>query len=154
MTEGSGDRTVNDIQRLVKARLFEHPACTGIKASSTLADGKLVVNATVKASAAGKYDLGMAVLKDNCIPTSSSAYEDVYNDVVISASGNFYAMSTDSFDLQADAEKALTKEWESDKLDAAYCRVVLFTLREADGKVLIDNAVDFKVGESVEYRYN
>ena len=154
MTEGSGDRTVNDIQRLVKARLFEHPACTGIKASSTLSDGKLVVNATVRASASGKYDLGMAILKDNCIPTSASAYEDVYNDVVIGASGNFHAMATDAFDLQANAEKELVKEWESDKLDADNCRVVLFTLREADGKVLIDNAVDFKVGKGVEYRYN
>lgn len=154
MTEGSGDRTVNDIQRLVKDRLFEHPACTGIKATSSIADGKLVVNAVVKASAAGKYDLGMAVLKDNCIPTSASAYEDVYNDVVIGASGNLHAMSTDSFDLAADGEKALEKSWESEKLDAGNCRVVLFTLREADGKVIIDNAVDFKVGGSIDYRYN
>ncbi len=154
ITEGSGKRTVNDIQRLVKARLFEHSACTGIKASSSLTDGKLVVNATVKASEAGKYDLGMAVLKDNCIPTSSSAYEDVYNDVVISASGNFYAMSNDAFSLETDAEKEIEKVWESAKLNDTDCRVVLFTLREADGKAIIDNAVDFKVGGSIDYRYN
>lgn len=153
ISEGSGKRTVNDIKRLVMNRLVEHPAQTGIKASSTLAGGKLTVNASVMASVAGKYDLGMAVLKDNCIPTST-AHEDVYNDVVISASGNFYAMSTDSFTLEAEAEKTLVKEWESPELDADDCRVVLFTLREADGKVIIDNAVDFNIGETIDYRYN
>lgn len=154
ITEGSGKRTVNEIKRMVQARLVEHPAHTGIKASSTLENGKLTVNATVMASADGEYDLGMAVLKDNCVPTSLQAYEEVYNDVVLSVSGNFYAMSTDSFSLKADAEKSLVKTWESDKLDTKNCRVALFTLRQADDKVIIDNAVDFKVGESIEYRYN
>ena len=153
ITEGSGKRTVNDIKRLVKNRLVEHPAQTGIKATSTLEGGKLTVNATVIASADGSYDLGMAVLKDNCKP-SGQAYEDVYHDVVLSISGNFYAMSTDTFSLKADAEKTVEKTWESDKLDTTNCRVVLFTLREVDGKVIIDNAVDFKVGGSIDYRYN
>ena len=153
ITEGSGKRTVNDIKRLVKNRLVEHPAQTGIKATSTLKDGDLTVNATVMASVDGNYDLGMAVLKDNCKP-SGQAYEDVYHDVVIGISGNFYAMSTDAFSLKADAEKAVEKTYRSNKLDATNCRVVLFTLREVDGKVIIDNAVDFKVGDSVDYRYN
>lgn len=156
VTEGSGKRTVNDIQRFVKNRLFEDPARTGIKATSEVNGGVLTVNAVVKASAAGKYDLGMAVLRDGCIP-SSDAQEEVYNDVVLSISGNFYAMSSDgAFTLEADAEKMVGKTWESDilKSDASGCRVVLFTLYERDGKVIIDNAVDFKVGESVEYRYN
>ena len=157
ISEGSGKRTVNDIKRFVMNRLVEHPAQTGIKASSTLVDGKLTVNASVMASVAGKYDLGMAVLKDRCVPTpnpQNPPHEDIYNDVVISASGNFYAMSTDSFTLEADAEKTMVREWESPKLDADDCRVVLFTLREADGKVIIDNAVDFKAGETIDYRYN
>lgn len=157
ISEGSGKRTVNDIKRFVMNRLVEHPAQTGIKASSTLVDGKLTVNASVIASVAGKYDLGMAVLKDCCVPTpnpQNPPHEDIYNDVVISASGNFYAMSTDSFTLEAEAEKTMVREWESPKLDADDCRVVLFTLREADGKVIIDNAVDFKAGETIDYRYN
>jgi hypothetical protein len=157
ISEGSGKRTVNDIKRFVMNRLVEHPAQTGIKASSTLVDGKLTVNASVMASVAGKYDLGMAVLKDRCVPTpnpQNPPHEDIYNDVVISASGNFYAMSTDSFTLEAEAEKTMVREWESPKLDADDCRVVLFTLREADGKVIIDNAVDFKAGETIDYRYN
>lgn len=154
ISEGSGKRTVNEIKSNVKNCLVKYPAHTGIQASSSLNGNKLTVNATVMASTEGQFDLGMAVLKDNCIPTSTSAYEDVYNDVVLSISGNFYAMSTDSFSLKADAEKALEKTWESDKLDAENCRVVLFTLRKVDEKIIIDNVVDFKVGDSVDYRYN
>lgn len=154
LSEGSGKRTVNDIKRLVRNCLVDYPAQTGIKASSKLENGKLTVNAVVMASVAGKYDLGMAVLKDNCFPASSSAYEEVYNDVVLSVSGNFYAMSTDSFNLQADTEKSIEKVWESDELDEENCRVVLFTLREADDTIIIDNVVEFIVGESIEYRYN
>lgn len=156
ISEGSGKRTVNDIQRLVRDRLFEDAARTGIKASSVVNDARLTVKAAVKASVAGKYDLGMAVLKDNCIPTSD-AQEEVYNDVVMSISGNFYAMSSDgSFSLDAGAEKDIEKVWESDVLESSAddCRVVLFTLTERDGKVIIDNAVGFKVGEGVDYRYN
>lgn len=153
VVEGSGKRTVNDIKKMVKNRLVEDSAQTGIKATSVLKDGKLTVNATVTASADGEYDFGWAVLKDNCIP-SGQAYEDVYNDVVLSISGNFYAMSQDSFSLKADAEKTIERTWESDKLDETNCRVVLFTLRKSGENVIIDNAVDFKVGESIGYRYN
>ena len=153
ISEGSGKRTVNDVKRMVKNRLVEEPAQTGIKASSVIEEGKLTVRATVMASADGEYDLGWAVLKDNCIP-SGQAYEDVYNDVVLSISGNFYGMSNESFTLKADAEKTIERTWESDKLDENDCRVVLFSLRKSGESVIIDNAVDFKVGKSVEYRYN
>ena len=155
LKEGSGKRTVNDIQRLVKNQLNSDPARTGIKATSTLENGKLTVNATVKASAGGKYDLGIAVLKDKCRPTSSSAYEEVYNDVVLMISGNFFAMSTDSFDLESGAEFDVEKVCEHpDLVSGSNCKVALFTLTESGGKVIIDNVATFKVGESVDYRYN
>lgn len=156
--EGSRKKTVNDIQKFVKTQLADHPARTGIRASSSVKDGKLVVDATVKASAAGEYDLGMAVLRDNCIPTSGTAYEKVYDDVVLSISGNFYAMSSDgSFSLAADQECSLQRTWESVTLlgDTSDLKVVLFTMtKDTDGSFHIDNTVSFKVGEDVEYRYN
>lgn len=154
----SGDRTRNAIESMVKDQLVRHPARTGIKASSSVSGNVLTVEAEVTASSSGKYDLAMAILKDNCIPSSSDAYESVYNDVVISLSGNYYAMSSDaSFSLEADGVKTLTREWSNDILasdDASDCRVVLFTLVSDGGKVIIDNAVTFPVGGSVGYRYN
>ena len=150
---GSGKRTVNDIQRFVKEQLAANPAKTGIKATSEVVNGKVTVKASVKASASGKYDLGIALLRDNCIP-SGSAQEDVYNDVVTMISGNFYAMSQDSFNLSADQEYSIEKVCEHpDITPGSSFKVVLFTLTEADGKVIIDNSVCVKVGESVDYRY-
>lgn len=157
LEEGSGKRTVNDIQRLVKKQLVENPARTGIKATSSLSDGKLTVDAEVMASAAGKYDLGMAILRDNCIPTQTAyqkAYEDRYDDVVTNISGNFHGLSNDAFELSVDEKKNMTKECELKSQDVENMRVVLFTLTEVDGKAIIDNAVDFKVGEGVDYRLN
>lgn len=153
--EGSGKRTVNDIQRFVKNRMVADPARTGIKAESVVENGKVSVKATVMASVAGKYDLGIAVLKDNCRPTSSTANEDVYNNVVLMISGNLYAMSSDAFDLESGEEVQIDKVCEhADILPGAACRVVLFTLADSAGKTVIDNAVSFKIGESVDYRYN
>lgn len=153
--EGSGKRTVNDIQRLVKNQLAAAPARTGIKAESVVEHGAVKVNATVKASAAGRYDLGIAVLKDRCVPSSTSAHEDIYNDVVISISGNFYTMSTEAFDLSAGEEISLEKFCEHPEISQdSNCKVVLFTLAEQAGGVQIDNIVSFKVGEDIDYRYN
>ena len=155
LAEGSGKRTVNDIQRLVKNQLTAAPARTGIKAESVAENGKVTINATVKASAAGRYDMGVAILKDRCRPTSSSACEDVYNDVVISISGNLFAMSGDAFDLSQGEEISLERVCEHAEITpGSSCKVVLFTLTESGGKVVIDNAVSFNVGESMDYVYN
>ena len=154
ITEGSGKRTVMDIQKLVRNQLYANPAKTGIKAASSMENGKLTVNAAVTASVAGKYDLGIAVLRDGCVPTSSNAFESVYNDVVTMISGNFFALSNEAFQLGANEEKGVQKVLESDVLKNDNCRVVLFTLTEANGKAVIDNVVSFGAGKSVEYRYN
>lgn len=152
--EGSGKRTVNDIQRFVKNQLSEHPAKTGIKAESSVENGKAEVSVSVKASSSGKYDLGIAVLKDKCRPTSPSAYEEEYNDVVLMISGNLYAMSSDSFELEAGHEITLDKVCEHAEIyPGADCRIVLFTLVEENGKTVIDNAAELKAGGSVDYRY-
>lgn len=154
LAEGSGKRTVNDIQKFVKNQLSANPARTGIKAESSVENGKVSVNATVKASASGKYDLGIAILKDNCRPTSTSAHEDVYNDVVLTISGNLYALSSESFELSAGEEIEISKVCEHpDIYPGSDCRVVLFTLTESGGKAIIDNTVTFEVGETVDYRY-
>lgn len=154
----SGNRTRNDIESFVKEQMVNHPARTGIKASTSVSGNTMKVEAEVSASASGKYDLAMAILKDKCIPSSPEAYEEIYNDVIISISGNYFAMSSDaSFSLDADGKKSFTREWTNDILttdDAKDCRVVLFTLVSDGGKVIIDNAVEMPVGGSVDYRYN
>lgn len=153
----SGKRTVNDIHRAVKSVLVDYPARTGIKASTSLQDGMLTVNAAVKASAAGEYDLAMAVVMDDCRPSAPSdgsmVYEDEYDDVIVAISSNFNFMSSDKFELEKDEEKSVVKEI-AFAAPQDRCEIILFTLVKADGKTVIDNAVSIPVGESADYIYN
>jgi hypothetical protein len=38
--------------------------------------------------------------------------------------------------------------------DIEDCSIVLFTLTKTGNKTIIDNIAEFKIGESVDYRYN
>lgn len=156
LAEGSGDRSNLEIQDHVKKQLIENPAKTGIKASSSLQNNNLTVNASVKASSKGTYDLGVAVIRNNCKPTSASANESIYNNVVVSISENFLYMSKEAFALDADQEKQLTKEIDIQIPDSEKqnYRIVLFTLKEKGGKILIDNGIEISVGGSADYSYN
>lgn len=156
---GIDTRDSYEIQSIVKDILTQYPAKTGIKATSSVSGDKLTVNATVKASAAGTYDLGFAVIKDDCIPSDPrSATESEYDNVVLGITGNYYAMSTDgAFSLEANGEKAAEFTWTSpiaSTADIDDCSIVLFTLTKAGNKTIVDNIVEFEIGESVDYRYN
>ena len=154
LAEASGKRTVGDIQGFVKNQLTENPAKTGIKAESVAENGKVTVKASVKASEKGTYDLGIAILRDNRTASNYLGQQETYNDIVTMVSGNFYAMSSDAFELSPDGEYQVEKVCEHpDIAPGSGCRVVLFTLTENGGKVIIDNSVDFAVGDSVDYRY-
>lgn len=156
LAEGSGKRAVNDIQRLVKNQLAANPARTGIKAESVVEDGKVTVRASVRTSVAARYDLGIALLRDNVTAVNYDNKVESYSDVVTVVSGNFYAMSSDAFELLPDGEEhSVEKVLEHpDITPESGCRVVLFTLAESDGgKVIVDNSIVFVAGESVDYRY-
>lgn len=156
---GIDSRDSYEIQGIVKDILTEYPAKTGIKATSSVSGDKLTVNATVMASSAGTYDLGFAVIKDNCIPSDPrNATESKYDNVVLGITGNYYGMSTDgSFNLEANGEKEAEFTWTSSIVSSAQaedCSIVLFTLTKAGNRTIIDNIVEFELGGSVGYRYN
>ena len=156
---GSGKRTVNDIHQNIKSVLVDCPSQTGIKAETKVENATLTVNATVMASVAGEYDLAMAVLMDDCKPSTpsdgSAVYEEEYDNVIRAITGNYRAMSSDKFSLEKNAEKIIEKDVPDFNLSADNCRVILFTLRKtAEGQTIVDNAVSVPVGQSVDYRYN
>lgn len=149
-------RTRNDIMAAVYQELVEHPASTGIKAVSTVSGNTVSVSAAVKASKAGRYDVGIAIVQDN-MPGTSNSYEEIYHHVVRNISGNFLSMSTSSFDLAADEEKKVeVSNIQFDSANIKACRLVLFTLAKADTVTgcIIDNIVEFPVGDSVDYVLN
>lgn len=156
---GSGNRTMNDLHNNIKSVLVDYPAQTGIKAETKVENGNIIVNATVMASVAGEYDLAMAVLMDDCVPSApadgSDVYEEEYDNVIRDITGNYIAMSSDKFSLDKSTEKAIVKESRDFRFPQEKCKVILFTLmRTSEGKTIVDNAVSVPVGQSVDYRYN
>ena len=151
---------MNDIQRTIKSVLVDYPAKTGIKGSASVQDGGIVVDAAVKASAEGEYDLVLAVLKDDCKPSAaadgSAVYEDEYDDVIVGITGNFKNMSSDKFTLGKDEEKQVSKKIAGFSVsDPDKYEVILYTLvKTAEGKTVVDNAVSIPLGESADYCYN
>ena len=153
----SGDRAYDEIESIIFNRIANSPATCGIQASSSFADGKLSFQAKIKSSTGGRYDIGFAVLRNNCIPTQT-ANEDIYNNVVIALSGNYEKMSVSAFDLNKDGESAVCSNEIAfsvpEKASLEDFSVVVFALRQDGNDVNIDNIVRFPVGESVEYEYN
>lgn len=155
LDEGSGATSSAEIKDYIKKQLLNNPAKTGIMAASSYADGKITLNASVMASEEGTYDLGIAILKNNCVPKEAAA-ESVYHNVVVSISGNMMYMSQDAFLLKADAEKKIDRTIDINIAEAEKndFRIVLFTLREKGSKIVTDNIVEFKLGESIDYILN
>lgn len=153
----SDTRDYTEIEGVVFDRIADNPATCGIKASSSFENGKLTVSARIKSSTGGKYDIGFAVLKDNCVPTpASDIYESVYNDVVIAMTGNYATLSSSHFTLVKDAESAEVSQTTDMTIteNASDYSVVAFALREKDGKTIIDNVVELPLNGSVDYAYN
>lgn len=147
----------SEIEDIVFNRIAENPATCGIKASSTFADGVVSLEASVKTSTGGKYDLGYALLVDN-LPGGTGAYEDVYNNVVIKLSGNYEIFSTAAKTLTNDQEAKIVELTQTVELPVAAklsdCSLVVFALKENGKDIVIDNAVRFPLGGSVDYIYN
>lgn len=155
LSTGSEKRTRTDIMEFVMSELINFPATSGIKATSTVKDGKVTINASVKVSKDGKYDIGCAIVQ-NGLDGGSESYEDVYNNVVRNISTNYRYMSKNAFTLKNGEEKTglVYEDIPFDSEHQSDCNIVLFTLVPQGNAARIDNVVSFPVGGSVEYIYN
>ena len=153
----SDSRSYSEIEELVFDRIAEAPATCGIKANSTFAKDELTLQASVKTSTGGTYDLGYALLVNN-LDGGAGAYEDKYNNVVIALSGNYENLSTAAQELAKEQEKQIVDFKQTVTLpDGAKpedCSLVVFALKQNGSDIDIDNAVRFPLGGSVEYIYN
>ena len=158
LDEKSEVRAYSDIEAQVFDRLAHNPATCGIKANCSYVGETLTINAAVKTSTGGRYDLGYALLKDN-LPGGGGAKEDEYDNVVLALSGNYQYMSNKAAQVEKNAEKEFAHEMNelripaTDNLDEY--SVVVFALKEVGNKVIIDNVVKMPlVNGSVDYVLN
>ena len=153
----SDTRAYSEIEDLIFNRIADNPATCGIKASTTYANGALSIEASVATSTGGTYDLGYAVLVDG-LNGGASAYESVYNNVVVFINGNYEYLSKDAKELAKDQEAKILNLTKEVPLPSAAkiedCSVVVFALKENGNDVDIDNVVKFPLGGSVDYIRN
>ena len=157
LDENSSETSKSDIMTQIFNRLAHNPATCGIKANCSYVGETLSLNATVKTSTGGKYDIGYALLKDHC-PGGNGAYEDEYNNVVLAISGNYQYMSDKAVQVEKDAEVTFAFN-ETVKIPSADnlndYSVVVFALKEVGTKVIIDNVAKMPlVDGSVDYVLN
>lgn len=150
------DQASSAIEKVILDQRRKHPATCGIRINSSYADGKIEIEAGLKSSTGGDYDLGYLILLDNQTYTAGTATDGKYNNIVCEYSDNFMEMVKETtFKVEVDQEHTTEFTVEDVAADrVADLRVVVFAMRKAGGKTIIDNLAQCKVGESVDYRYN
>lgn len=161
------ERTSKGIGKIIEQQLRKHPATCGIRISSTLtAEGNVEIEAGLRSSTGGDYDLGYALVMDGL--SYAGGYtpnnDGIYDDVVVGVSGNYMTFSkSQGFTLAPDGEHS--EQWTFDRskghmcvditeANKARCRVVVFALRANGTKALIDNIAECELGKTLDYLLN
>lgn len=153
----STDRNVSGIKHILLNQIRKYPATCGIKVNSSYDEsiGEITVNASLKSSKGGEYDLVYVVVTDGL--TSSGGTENVYDYTVRAISNNFLSMSTNRrFTVEANGEHtAETFSISNAKgLDPKTSRIVVYALRNVDDAYLVDNITECSIDGEIDYLYN
>lgn len=157
MKFGGGQRSESDLNSTIEKHLNAYASTCGVKISKATIDpqGNAEITASVKASKAGKFELGYAILADN--QPSKGGTESIYNDVVAAVSENFVQMQ-EGVSLAADEEYTTTftlkvEPFKGVSFSANDYKVVVFAHSDANGG-MVDNANACDFGKTADYVLN
>ena len=139
------DRNVSAIKQTLQDQIRQYPATCGIKVNTSYNSsmGEITVNAALKSSQGGEYDLVYVLVTDGL--TASGGNETSYDYTVRAISNNYLSMSTDGrFTVNANEEHtAATFSISNAKnLNPATSRVVVYALRKVDDAYMVDNITE------------
>lgn len=146
------------ISSIINQELRDNPATCGIKVKAYTSGNDIMVDASLKSSTGGKYDLVYVVLEDG-LTGGGSYYEEVYDYTAVAVSGNFIRHGNTAKEEVAKGEEVQFGTFtisNADKLpEGSKTRVAVYALVVKDGKYIVDNIVSCDVdGEEVDYKYN
>lgn len=147
----------SNISSIINQELRDNPATCGIKVKAYTSGTDIKVDASLKSSIGGKYDLVYVLLEDG-LSGGGSYYEEVYDYTVLGVSGNFISHGNTAKEV-AKGEEAQFGTFTISNADQLYkgskTRVAVYALVVKDGKYIVDNIVSCDVdGEEVDYKYN
>lgn len=155
--------TITIADEIMKRRI-DSPAGVGVKISSVrLEDNAIKVDAAVKASAAGTYDMVCLLVADNLKYEGGYTNNDdgLYSNVILAVSGDnlFTYGSRTKFNLEKDAESVRSFEFKfasapSSALLDNMRAVILVHRQNADGSSEVNNCAECAFGETLDYMYN
>lgn len=135
----------------------EYPATCGIKLSTTFDPDAEVINATAEltSSTGGSYDMGMVLLLNNQIVSGGTNEGERYSHIVKAASGNFFMYSSASLTkLEKDGKMTFTQQIPAGNHSVEDLSVVAFAIVPDGDAARMDNIVEVRAGESVDYILN
>ena len=151
------DRTSSALDKAIWKLRADYPATCGIKvstkvdASSNVAD----ITAELTTSTGGKYDLGMVLLLNNQIIATGTNDGGKYSHIVKATTGNFLRHSSATVkELEKDGKMMLTQQLSLPSYSVEDLSVAVFAIIPDGNASRIDNIVEVKLGESVDYNLN
>jgi len=134
----------------------EHPATCGIKLSTEYDSDAKVINAVAEltSSAGGKYDMGMALLHNNQIVASGTNEGGRYSHIVRAATGNFFMYSESLTKVEKEGKMIFSQRLPVGNYKLADLSVVAFAIVPDGDRARMDNIVEVKAGETIDYQLN
>ncbi len=155
LVDMSMERSSAALQNIIWDLRAEYPATCGIKASAKIdADGKLNVEAELTSATGGEYDFACAVLLNDQEIMGGTAPDNMYTHIVCAATPNYLMYSTAIKNVAKDATLSFSQNIELGNLNPDDLSVAVFALVKGGVGARIDNIVEVKVGESIDYVYN
>ncbi|MBO5942209.1 MAG: Omp28-related outer membrane protein [Bacteroidales bacterium] len=135
----------------------QYPATCGIKLSTEYDSSNNVINATAELTSAtgGSYDMGMVMLLNNQTVSGGTNEGGRYSHIVRAATGNFFMYSSQSLTkVEKDGTMTFTQQIPAGNHKVEDLSVVAFALVPDGEFARMDNIVEVKAGESVDYILN
>lgn len=135
----------------------DYPATCGIKLSTEYDSSANVINASAEltSSTGGSYDMGMILLLNNQIVSGGTNEGGEYSHIVRASTGNFFMYSSASLTkVEKDGKMNFSLEIPAGNHKVEDLSVVAFAIVPDGDYARMDNIVEVKAGESVDYQLN
>ena len=151
------ENTSSGLEREIWDMRANYPATCGVKLYTEYDASAKAINATAEltSSTGGSYDMGMALLLNNQIVSGGTNEGGKYSHIVRASTGNFFMYSSASpTKVEKDGTMTFTQQIPAGNHKLEDLSVVAFALVPDGNGARIDNIVEVKAGESVDYVLN
>ncbi len=150
--EMTSERSSSTLDNKIWNLRADYPATCGIKVATTVNGSELNIRAELKSVTGGEYDLGCAILLNDQKVSGGTAPE--YSHIVRAATPNYLMYSSAIKNVAADGTIPYEQTVNIGNLNTDNLSVVVFALVKHKNAARIDNIVEVKVGNSIDYVYN